>query len=103
MSNIRMYAGSRYEPQGRNANLAGTMFKRAPIFTHVQPDKQTDNSPFANYKTNESFSSEATMEERVNPDTIRILIKEELSKLPAPEDNNRKLIHTLQAQITDMK
>lgn len=23
--------------------------------------------------------------------------------MPAPEDNNRKLIHTLQAQITDLK
>ena len=52
MSNNRMYAGSRYEPQGRNANLAGTMFKRTPIFTHIPSEKQIDNSPFANYKTN---------------------------------------------------
>ena len=57
MSNNRIYAGSRYEPQGRNANLAGTMFKRTPIFNHIPPEKLPDNSPFANYKTNESFSS----------------------------------------------
>lgn len=52
-----MYVNSRYEPQqGRNANLAGSMFKRTPIFTHIQPEKHIE-SPFANYKTNESFSS----------------------------------------------
>ena len=50
-NNSRMYPGSRYEPQGRNANIAGSMFKRTPIFAHMQPEKQ-ENSPFANYKTN---------------------------------------------------
>ena len=103
MSNNRIYAGSRYEPQGRNANLAGTMFKRAPIFNHTPNERQIESSPFANYKTNESFSSDVTQEERYNPDTIRIILKEELAKMPVPEDNNRKLIHTLQAQITDLK
>ena len=57
MSNIRNYPGSRYEPQGRNANLAGTMFKRAPIFSHTPSERMIESSPFANYKTNESFSS----------------------------------------------
>ena len=75
MSNNRMYAGSRYEPQGRNANLSGTMFKRTPIFTHLQADKQVENTPFAHYKANESFSSETTQEDRVNVDTLRTLIK----------------------------
>lgn len=57
MATNRMYVNSRYEPQqGRNANLAGSMFKRTPIFTHIQPEKHIE-SPFANYKTNESFSS----------------------------------------------
>ena len=51
MATNRIYVGSRFEPQGRNANLAGSMFKRAPIFTHIAPEKQIE-SPFANYKTN---------------------------------------------------
>ena len=97
-----MYVGPRYEPQGRNANLPNNMFKRTPIFTHIQADKQ-DNSPFSNYKTNESFTSETTQDEKVSPETLRCLIKEEVAKLASPEDHNRKLIHTLQAQITDLK
>lgn len=28
------------EIQGRNANIGGTMFKRAPIFTHVSSERQ---------------------------------------------------------------
>jgi len=75
MSNNRMYAGSRYEPQGRNANLAGTMFKRSPIFNHSSSERTIDSSPFANYKTNESFSSDMTQEDRYNPDAIRIILK----------------------------
>jgi len=56
MATNRIYVNSRFEPQGRNANLSANMFKRTPIFTHIQPEKQIE-SPFANYKTNESFSS----------------------------------------------
>lgn len=39
MSNNRIFGGSRYEAQGRNVNLTGTMFKRSPIFTHTPVEK----------------------------------------------------------------
>jgi hypothetical protein len=39
MSNNRIFAGSRYEAQGRNVNLTGTMFKRNPIFNHQTVEK----------------------------------------------------------------
>ena len=33
-------SGSRAEYQGRTANLANTMVKRSPIFTHLPPERQ---------------------------------------------------------------
>lgn len=52
MSNVnRIFSGGKAtDSQGRSANLAGSMFKRAPIFNHVATDKTTEaSSPFANY------------------------------------------------------
>jgi|JI9StandDraft_1071089.scaffolds.fasta_scaffold666420_1 hypothetical protein len=84
------------------------MVKRTPIFAHYQAEKP-ESSPFSNYnaKTGESFISDSSQntiaEERVNAESVRQLIKEEIAKNQGPEDTNRKLIHTLQAQITDLK
>jgi len=43
MSNVnRIFSGGKgTDSQGRSANLAGSMFKRAPIFNHVATDKST--------------------------------------------------------------
>ena len=52
MSSVnRIFAGGKGgDSQGRSANMAGSMFKRTPIFNHVSTDRTTElSSPFANY------------------------------------------------------
>ncbi len=63
------------DPQGRSATLAGSMLKRAPIFSHVTSERQEPSSPFANYncKSSESlYTSESYINlTQTNIDSIR--------------------------------
>ena len=107
MSNNRIFgAGSRVEYQGRSANLNGTMVKRSPIFNHLPPDPSEPTSPFAHYncKSQDALHSDSHFSLPEQAEAVRAIAREESTRAQTEQqEQTRKVLQTMQAQIADFK
>ena len=105
MSNNRIFTGSRVEYQGRNANLQGTMVRRSPTFTAQQAPERPETTPFANYhcKSGETLYSDSQISISEQNETLRAIAREETARTQAEQEQMKKAIQMMQAQISDFK